>query len=76
MFQREQLQEQQQEHFSELHKQAREQEVKLEGYEAANKKQVAQAVQLNLELEHMQEKELEGTHTLGLILPDINGFIC
>lgn len=67
MFQREQLQGEQQEHFSELREQAREQEVKLEGYEAANKKQVAQAVQLNLELEHMQKKELEGTHTSDLI---------
>lgn len=65
MFQRDQLRKQQERQFSMLHKQAKEQEKKLEEKEVANIEEVEQAVQHNLELPHVQEEELEGT--LGLV---------
>lgn len=65
MFQRDQLREEHQGHLSVLRKQAKEQEKKLEEKEVASKEQVQQAVQHNLELTHIQEEELAGTHTLG-----------
>lgn len=67
MVQRDQLREEQHGHLSVLRKQAKEQEKKLEEKEVANKEQVEQAVQHNLELRHVQEGELAGIHTLGLI---------
>ncbi|XP_047663600.1 coiled-coil domain-containing protein 83-like isoform X2 [Tachysurus fulvidraco] len=55
---RDQLREEQQEHLSVLHKQAKEQEKKPLEKEVASKEQVEQAVQHNLELTCIQEEEL------------------
>lgn len=67
MFQRDELSEKQQEHFMALHKQAKQQEEKLKEKEVACREEVERAVQHNLELTHIQEQELAGMNTLGLI---------
>lgn len=59
--QREQLKEEQLGHIKVLRKQAKEQESKLEQREVVNKEQVEQALQQNLELVRIQEKELAGS---------------
>lgn len=75
MFQQDQLQEEQQRHISVLRKQAKEHERLFKEKEVANKEQVEQAVQQNQELRHIQEEELEGTHTLGITYVAGYGFI-
>lgn len=50
-----------------LRKQAKEQEQKFKEKEVACTEQVEQAVQHNLELTHIQEQELAGMNTVGLI---------
>lgn len=61
MFQRMQLREEEQEHFSVLHKQVKKQEEKLKEEEVAKDEQVERAARHNLELAHVQEEELAGT---------------
>ncbi|XP_060753049.1 coiled-coil domain-containing protein 83-like [Tachysurus vachellii] len=62
LFQRDQLREEQQEHLSVLHKQAKEQEKKPLEKEVASKEQVEQAIQHSLELTCIQEEELAELH--------------
>lgn len=67
-FQRDQLQEEQQQKFRVLYDQVKEQEKQLQEKELVNEEQVEQAIQHNLELKRIQDEELAGIHTLGLYL--------
>ncbi|KAK1800180.1 hypothetical protein P4O66_000233 [Electrophorus voltai] len=58
LVQRDQLREEQHSHIRTLRKQAKEQERKLDQSERANKEQVEQALQRNVELRHHREEDL------------------